>query len=849
MVSGAGWYRSAVSVDPIEARIVRGEWTPPREGDVVGLPGSKGAGAAARWHRVRADSTGWIADEDLADGYASSTIDSDKDRVWILEGFGYQYVYVNGELRAGNLYGYKDTWASWEPRFDFSRLPVRLGAGRNELLFLGSRGDRFKARLVPPPAEQFLNTNDVTLPDLLVGRRADEWAAVVVVNATADWSRGVRLEATVGSRRGTIADVPDLPPLSVKKIPFRLAADAFPETGEAELTLRLRRGDSETLLDQATVPLAIKDPMENQRRTFLSGIDGSVQFYAVNPARDPETYSSPALVFSVHGAGVDALNQSGAYEPKTWAHIVAPTNRRPFGFDWEDWGRLDALEVLGIALRDLDVDPDRVYLTGHSMGGHGVWHLGALYPDRFAAIGPSAGWISFWSYRPSGEVEPRSEVERMVMRCTLPSRTLELAQNYASLGVYVLHGADDDNVPVEQARRMVAKLREFHEDFVYHEEPGAGHWWDKNDEPGTDCVDWPPMFDFFARHARPGAGRVRDVSFRTPNPGVSATDQWVWIEAQLRQLEMSSVALRMDPGRRRFVGTTDNVTRLSLDVSFLSGEGPVTVNLDSVVVETTPRDSWITLYHDGDGWAAGDPAPPRLKGPERYGTFKDAFRHDVVFVIGTQGTPEETAWAYTKARFDAERFWYQANGSIDVVSDQGFDPADYPDRNVVLYGNAESNGAWGALLGASPVQVTRGEVVVGGETLRGDDLGVLMIRPRPDSDVACVAAVSGTGLAGLRLCDRRPYLSAGFAYPDLTVFRASGLRGAAARTGAGSGSSAGSAESSPDGSIQSSSGGAGSGGNAAGGPADCGVLAGFFGLDWSVETGEFAGGDSGPGEN
>ena len=26
------------------------------------------------------------------------------------------------------------------------------------------------------------------------------------------------------------------------------------------------------------------------------------------------------------------------------------------------------------------------------MGGHGTWHIGTLFPDRFAAIGPSAGW-------------------------------------------------------------------------------------------------------------------------------------------------------------------------------------------------------------------------------------------------------------------------------------------------------------------------------------------------------------------------------------------------------------------------------------------------------------------------
>ena len=116
--------------------------------------------------------------------------------------------------------------------------------------------------------------------------------------------------------------------------------------------------------------------------------------------------SKPALVLTLHGAGVAALGQVDAYASKAWAHLVAPTNRRRFGFDWEDWGRLDAVEVLEDAQSHLESDPRRVYLTGHSMGGHGVWHLGVTYPDRFAALAPSAGWVSFFSY--TGFVRGRS---------------------------------------------------------------------------------------------------------------------------------------------------------------------------------------------------------------------------------------------------------------------------------------------------------------------------------------------------------------------------------------------------------------------------------------------------------
>ena len=134
-------------------------------------------------------------------------------------------------------------------------------------------------------------------------------------------------------------------------------------------------------------------PTIHHERTFVSRIDGSVQYYSVAPAlrTDPGDTAARAFVLTVHGASVEARNQARAYKQKAWANIVAPTNRRPFGFNWEEWGRIDALEVLAEARRIFKTDPSRIYLTGHSMGGHGTWYLGTTYPSLFAAIAPCAG--------------------------------------------------------------------------------------------------------------------------------------------------------------------------------------------------------------------------------------------------------------------------------------------------------------------------------------------------------------------------------------------------------------------------------------------------------------------------
>ncbi len=171
----------------------------------------------------------------------------------------------------------------------------------------------------------------------------------------------------------------------------------------------------------------------------------------------------------------------------------------------------------------------------------------------------------------------------------------------------------------------------------------------------------------------------------------------------------------------------------------------------------------------------------------------------MIFVFGTRGTAEENAWAFGKARFDAEIFQYQGNGSVEIVSDRDFRPESDPDRNVILYGNASTNWAWKSLLAGCPVLIEKGFVKAGGKRIEGKDLACLFIRPRSDSGIACVGVVAGTGIQGMRLTNTRPYLTAGYALPDMIVFDAD--------VGKGSGRG-----------IRS---------------------AGFFGLDWSIESGEF----------
>lgn len=794
--------RTQFSADPIAAQVIAGTWVMPRPGDSIAFTPSQ----TQRWETIRAGADGSFSPPPTG-GYLAATVNADQDRVMILEASGHMMVYAALEPRAGDVYA-----------TGYVKIPIKLHNGPNSLLFR-TGGSRFKARLTTPAATAIINAGDVTVPDLIVNEPASVLAAVVVVNASPAWRDDLAITSMVPDGQQIRTRVPSLAPLSFQKIAFEINGPAPRSTGTCSLSLKLEtralKPSSEEwrTVDTASIKLRVRAASETHKRTFRSTIDGSVQYYAIVPALRAGAaagQSRPGLVITLHGAAVEALGQAEAYAAKPGLHIVAPTNRRPYGFDWEDWGRLDAIEVLELAQRSLDTDSRKTYLTGHSMGGHGTWHLGVTFPGRFAAIAPSAGWVSMWSYAGSRRAGSPGPVEELLGRASNPSDTLALVRNLLATGVYVLHGDADDNVPVAQARRMRQALGEFHPDFAYHEQPGAGHWW------GNACVDWPPLFAFLERRTLPLPGEVRRVDFTTASPGVSHRLHWASIEAQLKTLLPSAIHLEFDPAQRRFRGTTNNVARLVLDADQVlphgKDQGPITIQLDSqmlpgiAVADARAATSiQIELVHSTGKWVvAKAPAPASWKGPRRMGPFQEAFRNRFILVTGTHGIAEENAATLARARYDAENFWYRGNGSVEIITDAMFiDPRraeEYRDRNVIIYGHSENNCAWASLVGDSPVQVRRGAVSVGKRTLSGEDLACVFVRPRPGTDLASVGIVAGSGIAGLKLTAGLPYFVSGVEYPDCMV-----LDGRLAREG-----SAGI------------------------------ITAGYFGPDWGLESGEFA---------
>ena len=96
----------------------------------------------------------------------------------------------------------------------------------------------------------------------------------------------------------------------------------------------------------------------------------------------------------------------------------------------QEWSSELLTALLDGVERSYAVDPDRIYVTGLSMGGAGAWDLAMATPDRFAAIAPVAGWG-----RPAD------------------------AERLARLPVWAFHGANDRITPLRRMEEMVEALR------------------------------------------------------------------------------------------------------------------------------------------------------------------------------------------------------------------------------------------------------------------------------------------------------------------------------------------------------------------------------------------------------
>ncbi len=184
------------------------------------------------------------------------------------------------------------------------------------------------------------------------------------------------------------------------------------------------------------------------------------------------TRKPKGLLIGMHGGGVGSGDcgeaagfLSSAAKKMKWVAIF-PEVLEKTEHGWttsgtEEW----VLELVDRARRTFDVDANRVYFAGHSMGGFGSWTLGGHHADRVAALGPCAGAPTPYL----NEQGVAYDIEAGVV------------PNLRNVPMLVHQSADDPQVPPDANRVAVKKVAEARElwggyaDFEYREVNGQGH--------------------------------------------------------------------------------------------------------------------------------------------------------------------------------------------------------------------------------------------------------------------------------------------------------------------------------------------------------------------------------------
>jgi poly(3-hydroxybutyrate) depolymerase len=133
----------------------------------------------------------------------------------------------------------------------------------------------------------------------------------------------------------------------------------------------------------------------------------------------------------------------------------------------------DVMNVLDMIRKEFNVDENRTYLMGHSMGGAGTIYLGVKHASIWAAIGAEAPATA-----PAG--------------LTPANYSLEPAKN---IPMIIVQGDMDELVPVAGTRLWIDKMKELNITHQYVEVPGGTHG-------SVLTTGAPDIFAFFALHSK-----------------------------------------------------------------------------------------------------------------------------------------------------------------------------------------------------------------------------------------------------------------------------------------------------------------------------------------------------------
>lgn len=160
----------------------------------------------------------------------------------------------------------------------------------------------------------------------------------------------------------------------------------------------------------------------------------------------------PLLIF-LHGSGekgsdIEKVKIHGPFkylkDHKLDAYILAP--QCP---DKEEWDTEVLYRLILKIQKENNIDSDRIYVTGLSLGGWGTWNLAFAHPDMFAAIVPISGFVDL------------IQLEQTCKIAKIPTR--------------IFHGLMDDVVNIDYAITIYKELKKCNSNVELTIFDDAGH--------------------------------------------------------------------------------------------------------------------------------------------------------------------------------------------------------------------------------------------------------------------------------------------------------------------------------------------------------------------------------------
>jgi predicted peptidase len=192
------------------------------------------------------------------------------------------------------------------------------------------------------------------------------------------------------------------------------------------------------------------------RNVVISGVIYRFQVYV--PFEYTPDKSWPILV-DLHGNGAqgdDGIRQTAHFLAdqirlnRSRFSLIAVFPQAARGTTWDSPAMQEmVIATIDQALTEFHGDPQRLYLSGFSMGAAGVYEIAARWPQRFAALLAISGFV--------------------------PSDHADLVKRIRHIPLRIFHGASDERVSVGGARQLAAELKQANAPTEYVEYPDTRH--------------------------------------------------------------------------------------------------------------------------------------------------------------------------------------------------------------------------------------------------------------------------------------------------------------------------------------------------------------------------------------